>query len=132
MGRRRSPSYSRSPSRKRGRSPSRRKSRRDNSRSRSRGGKRGGGGGGSHSDELKQWGDSGIIVDLKPSGFGFIRPHTGKVNDKDLYFHCKSVDKSCTFDEFRVNDEVTYDVAWDDRKGGPIGKNVALVDGGGS
>lgn len=72
------------------------------------------------------------------SGFGFIRPDSGKVNDKDrlagpmmsvdsigtcshglgpliwlsfqdLYFHCTAVNKACPFDELRVNDEVNYE-----------------------
>merc|ERR1711957_1032665 len=94
-------SRSRSPPRRRGRSPSqsppRKGSRRQasDSRSKSRGGRGGSGGGGGGGDsDLAQWGTGGVIVDLKPSGFGFIRPNSGKVNDKDLYFHCTAVNKN--------------------------------------
>mmetsp|Transcript_63607 Transcript_63607/g.110850 ORF Transcript_63607/g.110850 Transcript_63607/m.110850 type:complete len:163 (-) Transcript_63607:47-535(-) len=115
-----------------------RKSRRppSDSRSRSRGrggggrGGRGGRGGGGGGSDLSEWGKQGVIVDLKASGFGFIRPDTGKVNDKDLYFHCTSVNKDCPFDELRINDEVSYEPVRDERKGHPIAKNVKLVNGG--
>ncbi|CAJ1409048.1 unnamed protein product [Effrenium voratum] len=110
----------------RGRSRSPRRSKRDDSRSRGRGrGSRSAG------EALSEWGTSGVIVDLKGSGFGFIRPDTGKVNDKDLYFHCTAVNKACPFDELRVNDEVTYEAIRDDRKGHPTAKNVTLKNGGG-
>eukprot|EP00441_Pelagodinium_beii_P020683 CAMPEP_0197656030 /NCGR_PEP_ID=MMETSP1338-20131121/39898_1 /TAXON_ID=43686 ORGANISM="Pelagodinium beii, Strain RCC1491" /NCGR_SAMPLE_ID=MMETSP1338 /ASSEMBLY_ACC=CAM_ASM_000754 /LENGTH=151 /DNA_ID=CAMNT_0043231821 /DNA_START=44 /DNA_END=499 /DNA_ORIENTATION=+ len=129
-GRSDSRSESRSPPRRRDRSRSNRKSRRKDSRSKSRGGRggRGGGGGGS----LSEWGTEGVVVDLKGSGFGFIRPDSGKVNDKDLYFHCTAVSKGSAFDELRVNDEVTYEAVRDERKGHPTAKNVTLKNGGGS
>mmetsp|Transcript_111502 Transcript_111502/g.193256 ORF Transcript_111502/g.193256 Transcript_111502/m.193256 type:complete len:164 (-) Transcript_111502:61-552(-) len=143
MPRRRDPSYSDSgspeppPRKRRGRSPSRsppRRSRRppsdSRSRSRGRGGRGGGRGGGGGGDDLSEWGDKGVIVDLKGSGFGFIRPDTGKVNDKDLYFHCTAVNKSNPFDELRVNDEVSYEPVRDERKGQPVAKNVQLLNGG--
>ncbi|CAJ1409047.1 unnamed protein product [Effrenium voratum] len=113
----------------RGRSRSPRRSKRDDSRSRGRG--RGSRSAGRPGEALSEWGTSGVIVDLKGSGFGFIRPDTGKVNDKDLYFHCTAVNKACPFDELRVNDEVTYEAIRDDRKGHPTAKNVTLKNGGG-
>ncbi len=36
---------------------------------------------------LTEWGTSGVIQELKVAGIGFIRPDTGKVDDKDLFFH---------------------------------------------
>ncbi|CAE8598474.1 unnamed protein product, partial [Polarella glacialis] len=126
-------SPSRTPPRRRERSPPRR--RRDDSRSRSRGrsgggrGGRGGGGrsgGGGGGGNLSEWGTAGVIVDLKGSGFGFIRPDSGKVDDKDLYFHCTAVGKKNPFDELRINDEVTYECVRDERKGIPTAKNVSL------
>ena len=36
---------------------------------------------------LPEWGSIGVIQELKPAGIGFIRPHSGKVDDKDLFFH---------------------------------------------
>eukprot|EP00747_Dinoflagellata_sp_TGD_P169348 gnl/TRDRNA2_/TRDRNA2_198125_c0_seq1.p1 gnl/TRDRNA2_/TRDRNA2_198125_c0~~gnl/TRDRNA2_/TRDRNA2_198125_c0_seq1.p1 ORF type:complete len:165 (+),score=8.64 gnl/TRDRNA2_/TRDRNA2_198125_c0_seq1:60-497(+) len=124
MGRR-DDSRDRSPPRRK-RSPSRRNNRRDSrSRSRSRGGKRGGGGGGS--GDLSEWGTSGTIVDLKSNGFGFIRPHTGKVNDKDLFFH--QAEAKSAFHDMRIDDEVTYEVK--DDRGKPKGVNVKLAGGGG-
>lgn len=71
-------------------------------------------------------------MDLKGSGFGFIRPDTGKVNDKDLYFHCTAVNKNCPFDELRVNDEVSYEAIIDERKNHPTARNVTLKNGGSS
>ncbi|CAE7031831.1 BCS1 [Symbiodinium sp. CCMP2592] len=83
--------------------------------------------------------EAGQMVDVRArpflnggSGFGFIRPDTGKVNDKDLYFHCTAVNKSVPFDELRVNDEVNYEAVRDDRKGHPTAKNVSLKNGGSS
>ena len=69
-------------------------------------------------------------MDLKGSGFGFIRPDSGKVNDKDLYFHCTAVNKACPFDELRVNDEVNYEAVRDERKNHPTARNVTLKNGG--
>merc|ERR1711972_99191 len=88
-------------------------------RSRSRG--RGGGGGGV---DVAEWGTAGIIVDLKPSGFGFIRPDTGKVDDKDLYFHSSTVVKPHTFDSMRLGDIVTYTVGVDERRNQATAKDV--------
>merc|ERR1719343_851072 len=107
MGRRGS-SDSRSPPRRRGgggrrrdsRSPSRRR-RDDRSRSRGRGGRGG-------SVNLADWGTAGKIVEIKSAGFGFIRPHTGKVDDKDLHFHCSGLGRGTSFDDLQMGDEVTY------------------------
>eukprot|EP00913_Durusdinium_trenchii_P030377 g28454.t1 len=46
-------------------------------------------------ENLSEWGTSGVIVDLKGSGFGFIRPDTGKVNDKDLFCMHLQHDNKC-------------------------------------
>eukprot|EP00439_Symbiodinium_sp_Y106_P037644 s4385_g4.t1 len=116
----------------RGRSRSAKRGRRDDSRDRGRRGGRSRSDGGRPGEALSEWGTSGVIVDLKGSGFGFIRPDTGKVNDKDLYFHCTAVNKSVPFDELRVNDEVNYEAVRDDRKGHPTAKNVTLKNGGSS
>eukprot|EP00438_Fugacium_kawagutii_P023937 Skav200977 [mRNA] locus=scaffold1596:38894:43843:- [translate_table: standard] len=112
----------------RSRTPPRR-SRRDDSRDRGRRSRSGGRG---DTMNLAEWGTSGVIVDLKGSGFGFIRPDTGKVNDKDLYFHCTAVNKACPFDELRVNDEVSYEAVRDERKNHPTARNVTLKNGGSS
>mmetsp|Transcript_53554 Transcript_53554/g.83379 ORF Transcript_53554/g.83379 Transcript_53554/m.83379 type:complete len:155 (+) Transcript_53554:50-514(+) len=126
---RRSPSSDAASSRSRSRG---RRGRRQpsESRSRSRGGKRASGGGGGDS-ELRQWDTAGVVIDLKPSGFGFIRPNSGKVNDKDLYFHCTAVNRNTPFDELRVQDEVTYEVVRDEKKGAPVAKNITRVGSGG-
>eukprot|EP00931_Biecheleriopsis_adriatica_P096667 TRINITY_DN70321_c0_g1_i1.p1 TRINITY_DN70321_c0_g1~~TRINITY_DN70321_c0_g1_i1.p1 ORF type:complete len:159 (+),score=12.21 TRINITY_DN70321_c0_g1_i1:66-479(+) len=104
-----------------------RKSRKD-SRSRSRGRKGGGSSGGT---KMSEWGSSGVIVDLKTSGFGFIRPDTGKVDDKDLFFHSTAVDRGTVFDDLQVDDEVTYEAVLDERKNQATAKKVSLVSGGG-
>mmetsp|Transcript_121297 Transcript_121297/g.213877 ORF Transcript_121297/g.213877 Transcript_121297/m.213877 type:complete len:157 (+) Transcript_121297:76-546(+) len=118
---------SRSASRGRGRDPPRR--RRD-SRSRSpprrRGrddGRKGGGG----DINLESWGNEGTIVDMK-SGFGFIRPKSGQVDGRDLYFHATGCARGTSYNELRVNDEVTYDVAVDDRRNQSTAKNVKLTN----
>ena len=66
------------------RSPVKKSKRRSKSRSRSRQPKK--------AEEklgpaLPEWGSIGVIQELKPAGIGFIRPHSGKVDDKDLFFH---------------------------------------------
>eukprot|EP00929_Paragymnodinium_shiwhaense_P012420 TRINITY_DN1195_c1_g1_i4.p2 TRINITY_DN1195_c1_g1~~TRINITY_DN1195_c1_g1_i4.p2 ORF type:complete len:140 (-),score=25.05 TRINITY_DN1195_c1_g1_i4:16-435(-) len=94
-------------------------------RSRSRGGGRGGRGGGGP----EEWGTSGVIVEKRDSGFGFIRPDSGKVNDQDLYFHAKEC--KCSFDELRTDDAVTYVADYDDRKGKFMATQVQLKGGGG-
>eukprot|EP00931_Biecheleriopsis_adriatica_P011900 TRINITY_DN112998_c0_g1_i1.p1 TRINITY_DN112998_c0_g1~~TRINITY_DN112998_c0_g1_i1.p1 ORF type:complete len:133 (-),score=28.30 TRINITY_DN112998_c0_g1_i1:111-509(-) len=101
-----------------------RKSRRDRSRSRS--------GGRDKKPSLDEWGSDGTIVDLRKSGFGFIRPSTGKVNNMDLYFHAKECDKNSPFDEMRLDDEVSYEVAYDDRNGKAMAVKVSMKEGGGS
>merc|ERR1711957_356928 len=125
--------YSRSPSRRR--SPPRRR-RSPSRRSRSRGDRRGGKGGkgkGGGDVNISDWGNKGTIVDMKGSGFGFIRPVGGQVDGKDLYFHNSVVVKPHAFDELRMHDEVTYSVGIDERRGQPTAKDVTPVggDGGG-
>eukprot|EP00930_Biecheleria_cincta_P030396 TRINITY_DN21056_c0_g1_i1.p1 TRINITY_DN21056_c0_g1~~TRINITY_DN21056_c0_g1_i1.p1 ORF type:complete len:170 (-),score=22.22 TRINITY_DN21056_c0_g1_i1:200-664(-) len=128
----------RSESRSYSRNPPPRKSRRED-RSRSRGGRdrdRGGGGGGgrggggSDGGRLTEWGTSGVIVELKSGGFGFIRPDTGKVDDRDLFFHNSAVERGTVFDDLQVDDEVTYEACMDDRKGQATAKKVCLRGGG--
>mmetsp|Transcript_80014 Transcript_80014/g.203612 ORF Transcript_80014/g.203612 Transcript_80014/m.203612 type:complete len:173 (+) Transcript_80014:93-611(+) len=146
MPRQREPSSS---SGSRRRSPPRR-SRRKDSRSRSRsGGRRGSGGrdggrdgarssgrdvekkggGGKDNDTggkvLPEWGTAGHIQELKNAGIGFVRPSTGKVEDKDLFFH-KSALKNGDFDELAIGDEVTYEAYQDDSKGKAAARNVYL------
>merc|ERR1719316_1702172 len=106
----------------RSRSPPRRDSRRDrrDSRSRSRG--RGG--------DCAEWGTSGEVVELKNSGIGFIRPHTGKVDDKDLFFHSSGV-KGNKFDDLQIGDEVEYETEWDNNKGKPKAIQIVCKSGGG-
>jgi len=102
-----------------------RKSRKDkDSRSRSRGRDK--------KSSLEEWGTDGTVVDLRKSGFGFIRPSSGKVNNQDLYFHAKECDKNSPFDELRLDDEVTYEVAHDDRSGKAMAIKVCMKGGGGS
>ncbi|CAE7720328.1 unnamed protein product [Symbiodinium pilosum] len=125
MPRRRSPSRSDS----RRRSPPR-KSRKE-SRSRSR---RGGRGGEAKAEEklgppLPEWGTIGIIQELKAAGIGFIRPHSGKVDDKDLFFH-KSALKNSSFDALQIGDECTYEAVLDEAKGKAAAKNIVLKNGG--
>merc|ERR1712187_580973 len=93
-------------------------------------GKRGGGGGGGNVD-LEAWGNRGTIKDMK-SGFGFIRPHGGQVEGRDLYFHATGCAKGVSYNELHVNDEVTYEVGQDERKRNQTtAKNVRPVNGGG-
>jgi len=78
---------------------------------------------------LGSWGSSGKIVDMK-AGFGFIRPNEGQVDGRDLYFHATGCAKGCSYNELRVNDEVVYDVAVDDKRNQSTAKNVKLANGG--
>mmetsp|Transcript_69459 Transcript_69459/g.125238 ORF Transcript_69459/g.125238 Transcript_69459/m.125238 type:complete len:172 (-) Transcript_69459:41-556(-) len=150
MPRRKSPS--RSDSQRRSRSPPR-KSRRDSrSRSRGRGGRggggrsrekeasrsrsggrggRGGGGGGRGGAKevsgkpLPEWGTAGVIQELKSGGIGFIRPDSGKVDDKDLFFH-KSALKNYSFDDLQIGEEVTYEAQLDEAKNKAAARNILL------
>merc|ERR1712216_668741 len=128
---------SRSPSRRRrkdSRSPSRRRDRgrRKDSRSRSppRRRPRSRGRAPAKGDtDLKAWGNKGTIVDLK-SGFGFIRPHAGQVDGRDLYFHATGCAKGTSYNELHVNDEVFYEVGIDDRRKQSTAIQVKLASGG--
>merc|ERR1740121_1352790 len=88
------------------------------------------GGGGGDGDSLPEWGTSGEIMDVKASGIGFIRPDTGKVDDRDLFFHSSGV-KGQLFDELRVGDHVSYVALMDERKGKAHAQNIVRSDGGG-
>merc|ERR1711976_568604 len=81
-------------------------------------------------DLAKQWGDKGIIVGLN-RGFGFIRPDTGKVDDRDLFFLASGLNRDNAFDDLQLDDEVTYEVTMDDRGQKPLAKNVTVQGGGG-
>merc|ERR1712124_244811 len=125
---------SRSPSR---RCPPAHRSRKDSrSRSPPRRGRDSGRGGSRRDDNygddgsksLKEWGDSGIIVQLKDQGIGFIRPHSGKVDDRDLFFH-KSALVNVQFDDLQTDDEVTYEPVVDSMKGKAMASNIKLVNG---
>merc|ERR1719491_1265894 len=96
---------------------------RADSRSRSRGG-----GGG---EDLKAWGTEGTIVGLQQSGFGFIRPSTGKVDDKDLHFHCTACSRDSPFDQLQRDDKVSYEVELDDRRNQPTATKVQIISSGG-
>mmetsp|Transcript_50120 Transcript_50120/g.96755 ORF Transcript_50120/g.96755 Transcript_50120/m.96755 type:complete len:153 (+) Transcript_50120:46-504(+) len=119
--RRRRPPPRRSRRDSRSRSPPRRSDRRDD-----RGG-RGGRISGEDGTPLKEWGDAGKIVELKDLGIGFIRPFTGKIDDKDLFFH-KSALKNASFDELQIGDEVTYDAVLDASKGKATAKNLCVTN----
>eukprot|EP00439_Symbiodinium_sp_Y106_P053462 s3241_g7.t1 len=125
MPRRRSPSDSRR------RSPPRKSRKESRSRSAPR---KGGRGGEAKADEklgppLPEWGSIGIIQELKAAGIGFIRPHSGKVDDKDLFFH-KSALKNSSFDALQIGDECTYEAVLDEAKGKAAAKNIVLKNGG--
>merc|ERR1712232_667261 len=75
---------------------------------------------------LPEWGSAGVIQELKASGIGFIRPHKGKVDDKDLFFHTSAV-KNCRFDDLSIGDEVTYEAILDESKGRPCAKTVTVA-----
>eukprot|EP00438_Fugacium_kawagutii_P034392 Skav207727 [mRNA] locus=scaffold362:169226:178178:- [translate_table: standard] len=77
---------------------------------------------------LPEWGNIGIIQELKPAGIGFIRPHSGKVDDKDLFFH-KSALKNSSFDTLAIGDECTYEAVLDETKGKAAAKNIVLKNG---
>ena len=62
---------------------------------------------------------TGTIKTLKERGFGFIAPEG---EDKDLFFHSKEL-RGVTFDELKVGDAVTFEVAQGEK--GPSATNVA-------
>merc|ERR1712216_798089 len=72
-------------------------------------------------------GSKGTIKQLKGSGFGFVRPHTGQVDGSDLYFHAKECHKDSPFDDMHADDEVTYSAERDDRNGKWMAVQVKLV-----
>merc|ERR1712046_39894 len=80
---------------------------------------------------LDDWGTEGSITQMKPSGFGFIRPTSGQVDGGDLYFHAKECNKDTPFDSMSANDEVTFEVQKDDRSGKFMAVNVTAKNGGG-
>eukprot|EP00747_Dinoflagellata_sp_TGD_P114811 gnl/TRDRNA2_/TRDRNA2_172007_c0_seq5.p1 gnl/TRDRNA2_/TRDRNA2_172007_c0~~gnl/TRDRNA2_/TRDRNA2_172007_c0_seq5.p1 ORF type:complete len:144 (+),score=10.54 gnl/TRDRNA2_/TRDRNA2_172007_c0_seq5:90-521(+) len=123
----RNSSRSRSPPRGSRRNDSRDRGR-GRDRSRSRGNNRGG-------PRAEDWGNEGTIMQLKSSGFGFIRPNGGQVDDGngragDLYFHAKECSRDTPFDEMQVDDTVTYVPEKDDRSGKWMGTQVTLKGGG--
>eukprot|EP00929_Paragymnodinium_shiwhaense_P042723 TRINITY_DN22067_c3_g1_i1.p2 TRINITY_DN22067_c3_g1~~TRINITY_DN22067_c3_g1_i1.p2 ORF type:complete len:164 (-),score=36.74 TRINITY_DN22067_c3_g1_i1:128-619(-) len=137
----RSDSRKRSSRKERDRKPRRESRSRSRSRDR-RGGGRGdrGGGGGGRGDArpppravqktgkpLPEWGTAGVIQELKAGGIGFIRPKTGKVDDKDLFFH-KSVLTNGIFDNLQIGEEVTYEAILDEAKNKASATNVTLVN----
>mmetsp|Transcript_97778 Transcript_97778/g.174208 ORF Transcript_97778/g.174208 Transcript_97778/m.174208 type:complete len:147 (+) Transcript_97778:47-487(+) len=127
MPRRRSPSSDSAPRKKRSRKDSRSRSRgRDRG---GRGGDRGGDRGAPKKEEnlkeLPEWGKAGVIQDLKPGGIGFIRPDSGKVEDKDLFFH-KSALTNGNFDELQIGEEVTYVAVMDAAKSKAAARNITL------
>ena len=61
----------------------------------------------------------GKIVRLTDKGFGFIS-RDGEA--KDLFFHANEL-KNTTFDELREGDDVTFEVAQNDK--GPYATNVS-------
>merc|ERR1712194_189979 len=89
------------------------------------------GGGGGGNVDTAAWGTAGKVVDIKSAGFGFIRPHTGKVDDKDLHFHVSAMARGCDFNDLQIDDEVTYNVVVDDRNNKASAKQVSIVGGGG-
>lgn len=64
---------------------------------------------------------TGKIKTLMPRGFGFIA-RDGET--KDLFFHSKDLN-GVTFDELKVGDEVSFEVAQGEK--GPSAKNVSRV-----
>merc|ERR1740121_366451 len=77
------------------------------------------------SDLSKVWGTSGQVIDLKTTGYGFIRPDTGKVDDRDMFF--SATDCATRFNEFHIGDEVAYEPKWDKTKNKATGARVKLV-----
>lgn len=61
----------------------------------------------------------GTIKTLTPRGFGFI---SREGETKDLFFHSKEL-KGVTFDELKVGDVVTFEVANGEK--GPSAVNVS-------
>lgn len=61
---------------------------------------------------------NGTIKTLTDRGFGFI---SREGETKDLFFHSKEL-KDVTFDELKVGDKVTFEVAQSEK--GPAAKNV--------
>ncbi len=64
----------------------------------------------------------GTIKTLNPRGFGFI---AREGETKDLFFHSKEL-QGVTFDELKVGDTVTFEVA--DSEKGPNATGVSRVD----
>lgn len=63
--------------------------------------------------------ETGTIADVKDKGFGFIA-RDGQ--DKDLFFHMRSLDEGVRFDDLRPGDKVTFEV-----EEGPKGLNAVNV-----
>eukprot|EP00747_Dinoflagellata_sp_TGD_P142491 gnl/TRDRNA2_/TRDRNA2_176250_c1_seq12.p1 gnl/TRDRNA2_/TRDRNA2_176250_c1~~gnl/TRDRNA2_/TRDRNA2_176250_c1_seq12.p1 ORF type:complete len:169 (+),score=10.74 gnl/TRDRNA2_/TRDRNA2_176250_c1_seq12:58-564(+) len=130
--RRRSKRKSRKDSRSRSRSRTTSR-RRDRGRSGDRGG-RGGKGKGRGKEEnvenlkkLPEWGSQGVIQSLKPGGIGFIRPESGTIDGKDLFFH-KSALLNGEFDYLTIGEPCTYVAVLIEAKNQPAAKNITLTN----
>jgi len=73
------------------------------------------------------WGTIGSVQELiKSAGIGFIRPYSGPVNGKDLFFH-KSELKKGNFHTLAIGDEVSYEVMLNPAKKRTFAANVMLT-----
>jgi len=56
-------------------------------------------------------------------GYGFILPEGEQDGDKDLFFHRGDV-QGTSYDALREGEQVTYELATDERRGTPKAANV--------
>lgn len=64
----------------------------------------------------------GTVKKLTEKGFGFI---AREGNERDLFFHSKEL-KGVTFDELKVGDVLTFEIAHGDK--GPSATNVMRAE----
>eukprot|EP00435_Cladocopium_sp_Y103_P054308 s932_g17.t1 len=75
----------------------------------------------------KVWGTIGSVqAVIKAAGIGFIRPYSGPVDGKDLFFHHSEL-KNGNFQTLAIGDEVTYEVMMNPVKERTFAANVMLT-----
>lgn len=73
------------------------------------------------------WGTIGSVqAVIKAAGIGFIRPYSGPVDGKDLFFHHSEL-KNGNFQTLAIGDEVTYEVMMNPVKERTFAANVMLT-----
>jgi cold shock CspA family protein len=70
----------------------------------------------------------GTIKNLvRERGFGFIFPDEASGTSGDVFFHRNDVDGTVSFEQLRLRQRVSYELAKDERRGGTKAVHVRLL-----